>query len=58
MPACAQAELSGARVPVDYHARTSVKSREEYEALYNRSIQDPANFWADFARNFHWEKPV
>ncbi len=45
-------------VPVEYHARTGINSRADYETLYNRSIQDPAGFWADLARQFHWEKPV
>lgn len=54
---CAQAEAP-ATVSVDYHARTGINSRDDYEALYNCSIQDPAGFWADFARQFHWEKPV
>ncbi len=45
-------------VPVEYQARTGINSRADYEALYNRSIQDPAGFWADLARQFHWEKPV
>ena len=43
---------------VAYQARTGINSRADYEALYERSIQDPAGFWADFARHFHWEKPV
>ncbi|GLJ49333.1 hypothetical protein SUGI_1042990 [Cryptomeria japonica] len=25
-----------------------------YRAMYNRSIQDPAGFWADIASQFHW----
>lgn len=45
-------------VSVNYHARTGVNSREDYERLYRRSIQDPAGFWADFAREFYWERPV
>ena len=45
-------------VSVAYHARTGINSRADYEALYERSIQDPAGFWADFARQFHWETLV
>lgn len=26
--------------------------------LYQRSIEDPAGFWADIASQFHWEKKV
>jgi propionyl-CoA synthetase len=28
-----------------------------YEAAYRRSIEDPAGFWADAARDIVWEKP-
>ena len=45
-------------VSVAYQARTGINSRADYEALYERSIKDPAGFWAEFARQFHWEKPV
>ncbi|CAL8467441.1 g6979 [Coccomyxa elongata] len=44
-------------VSVNYRARSGVNSRDDYERLYRRSIQDPAGFWADFAREFHWERP-
>lgn len=30
----------------------------QYMALYKRSIEDPAGFWADIAEQFHWEKKV
>jgi hypothetical protein len=25
---------------------------------YERSIRDPAGFWADYASQFHWDKKV
>ena len=32
-----------------------ISSREQYEAMYSRSIADPAGFWRDIAvANFHW----
>ncbi|GAB4816679.1 hypothetical protein N2152v2_003725 [Parachlorella kessleri] len=35
---------------------TYIKSREEYEALYKRSLEDPNGFWRDVAvKDFHWE---
>ena len=43
---------------VKYHARTGINSRQDYERLYEWSIRDPAGFWADLARQFHWETPV
>ncbi len=33
-----------------------VKSIEEYKALYNRSINEPDDFWSEMAESFHWEK--
>src|SRR5262245_24001759 len=27
---------------------------EAYEALYNRSVQEPEAFWADMAAELHW----
>lgn len=30
----------------------------QYEALYKRSIEDPAGFWAEIAEQFHWETKV
>lgn len=58
LQACTLLQEAPSTVSVDYHARTGINSRAEYEELYNRSIQDPAGFWADFAGQFHWEKPV
>ena len=34
-----------------------MKSLEEYEALYRRSIQDPEKFWAEIAAELHWFAP-
>ena len=50
--------MQGTPVAVDYHARSGVNSRADYERLYERSIHDPAGFWADHARQFHWDTPV
>jgi acetyl-CoA synthetase len=37
--------------------RAYIKSREEYEAMYKRSIEDPEGFWAEQAEEYlHWEK--
>lgn len=30
----------------------------QYEALYQRSINEPAKFWAEVAETFHWHKKV
>lgn len=33
-----------------------IKSREEYNKIYKRSVEDPEGFWADIAENFIWRK--
>lgn len=33
-----------------------IKSREEYDIAYQRSVTDPEGFWADIAGNFLWRK--
>lgn len=46
-------------VPAAYLESTShhLPSLDEYNALYARSVADPAAFWSDIAREFHWHKP-
>ncbi len=43
--------------PPEFSARAHIKSLEEYEALYKKSIEDPEKFWAEAARELHWFKP-
>jgi acetyl-CoA synthetase len=43
--------------PAEFSAKAHIKSLEEYEALYKRSIEDPETFWADAARELDWFKP-
>jgi acetyl-CoA synthetase len=33
-----------------------IKSFEEYQEVYKKSIEDPENFWAEIAENFEWRK--
>jgi acetyl-CoA synthetase len=33
-----------------------IKSKEQYDAVYQKSITDPEGFWADIASNFLWRK--
>ncbi|RMF84186.1 MAG: acetate--CoA ligase [Planctomycetota bacterium] len=40
--------------PVDFAAQAHVKSMDEYEALYRRSIESHESFWAEIAEGFHW----
>ncbi len=43
--------------PPEFAAKAHVKSLEEYEALYQRSLDDPEGYWADVARELHWFTP-
>jgi acetyl-CoA synthetase len=40
--------------PAEFAAKAHIKSLEEYEALYARSIADPEAFWAQAASELHW----
>ena len=42
--------------PEEFSAKAHIKSLEEYEALYKRSIEDPEGFWAEAAEDLHWFK--
>lgn len=33
-----------------------IETREEYQKQYNKSIEDPENFWAEVANDFVWRK--
>lgn len=33
-----------------------IKSFEEYERVYKKSVEDPEGFWADIADRFYWQK--
>jgi acetyl-CoA synthetase len=43
--------------PPEFSQRAHIKSLEEYEAIYKRSIEDPEAFWAGAAKELHWFKP-
>ena len=30
---------------------------EQYREMYQRSIEDPAGFWGDIAKDFYWKTP-
>jgi acetyl-CoA synthetase len=37
--------------------RAWIKSMDEYQAMYDRSVQDPEGFWGDMAEEYmYWEK--
>ncbi|MDD9932404.1 MAG: acetate--CoA ligase [Myxococcales bacterium] len=41
----------------EFSKRALIGTREEYEALYRRSIEDPEGFWAEQAQALHWFTP-
>jgi acetyl-CoA synthetase len=43
--------------PRDFAAKAHIKSLEEYESLYRRSIEDPEGFWAEAAKELDWFAP-
>lgn len=40
--------------PAEFAARAHVRSLEDYEAMYRRSVEDPDAFWADAAESLDW----
>ncbi|MBN8825493.1 MULTISPECIES: acetate--CoA ligase [unclassified Spirosoma] len=34
-----------------------IRTFDEYQAAYQKSVEDPEEFWAEIAQNFHWRKP-
>ena len=43
--------------PEEFSKHAHIKSLEQYEAMYNKSIDDPEGFWAEAAKELHWFKP-
>ncbi|MCD6353789.1 MAG: acetate--CoA ligase, partial [Proteobacteria bacterium] len=44
-------------VPEAFKAKAYIKSREEYEKMYKRSIEDPESFWSEIAEEYvSWNK--
>lgn len=44
-------------VPADFAANALIGSREQYDTMYKRSIEDPEGFWAEMAERIDWFKP-
>ena len=40
----------------EFSSRAQIKSRAEYDEIYQRSIADPEGFWAEIASELHWFK--
>jgi acetyl-CoA synthetase len=43
--------------PKEWSQRAHIQSLEQYKEMYRRSLEDPAGFWGEYARELHWFKP-
>ena len=43
--------------PAEFAAKAHVKSLEQYEAMYRRSVEQPEEFWAEAASELEWFAP-
>lgn len=41
----------------EFASQAHVRSLQEYEALYRRSVENPEEFWAAVANELHWFEP-
>src|SRR5262245_49798655 len=37
-----------------FSAGAHIKSREDYDRIYKRSVEDPEGFWSEIAGELHW----
>jgi acetyl-CoA synthetase len=42
--------------PPPWAPKAHISSFEQYQKMYQRSVQDPAGFWAEIAEQFYWKK--
>jgi acetyl-CoA synthetase len=45
-----------ANPPENVSSKAHIGSMDEYLEKYNRSIEEPEEFWSEMAQNFHWFK--
>jgi acetyl-CoA synthetase len=43
--------------PAEFAAKARIGSEAEYEAMYKRSVEDPAGFWGEAAGELEWFAP-
>ena len=48
----------GAEAIADNYKHSCLESREQYNAMYKQSVEDPESFWSDIAKEFYWKKQV
>ena len=56
--AAAAAAAPALEAPAVDYKHSLLASREDYDKMYKRSIEDPAAFWGDIAKGYHWESQV
>jgi len=42
--------------PADFVQRAYIRSMDQYEQMYRRSIEDPEGFWGEAAAEFYWKQ--
>ena len=51
-------ELVGWFHPTDeMQSVAHVNSMDQYNEMYKKSIEDPAGFWKEIAKDFYWKSP-
>ncbi len=43
--------------PEEFAAKAHIRSLQDYDALYRRSVENPEEFWAAAANELHWFEP-
>ena len=42
--------------PAEFTEKALIKSMDQYQEMYQRSIEDPEGFWTEMGEQFHWHK--
>ncbi len=43
--------------PAEVSKQAHIKSMDEYQQMYQRSVDDPEGFWGEIANGFYWKEP-
>ncbi len=49
-------EVAKFNPPEDFSAKAYIRSREQYQEIYDKSLQAPEEFWGETAERLHWFK--
>ncbi len=50
------AEIQTFAPPAAFTGRAHIRSFDQYQKMYERSIRDPEGFWGEIAEGFYWKK--